>query len=1077
VKLPSNIEEVIVQSGRVRVRTSQDVFDSHLSLTQGRSLAQFIPVSETDLASDKIPLQLQFPVPEGYLAQTAKYGDSGEIVDPKTVCETGINTLPDWTLANGKTIHIMLFERHRPAEVTLHGTLVLAPHRRVLFFRAAVAAHRATATFKLTIRSASKTETKTVEINALHQGGRFRSGYQDVTLEIPPSAEEALLTMSVIYHAYRPSPEDNAPFLFIADPEVTMGQQTQQMVVPIHAHGTPKHVNRPKTSWYEAQVPAPVLSSCSAIQIEAGRETFTVFKPVEDTVHLADTNDHSLRVYASRAGRYAIYVDGEDAFLVHIGLNPTEIYLPTQYMTGGHHHISVRDASGTQTFLETYLLLPRILTPEDVLQRNSKSPFPGALSAQAEHRYGALKAQLANPGTPDQLVQLAYALGVLEGGYDNVKLKPLTFPEVKTPDVSIVIPAHNKVEVTYYTLCALLLAPNKASFEVILVDDASTDETAEIETFVSGITVVRNTQAQRFIRACNAGAAQARGKYVVLLNNDTEPTLGWLDALIDAFDRFPNVGLVGSKLLYPNGQLQDAGGIIWNTGNPWNYGNRQNPWDPRFTYARQADYLSGAALMTTRAIWDEVGGLSSYLEPMYFEDTDLPFKVREAGYSTWFVPASVVYHFEGMTSGTDVSTGFKKYQEVNRPKFKRRWASACTGFGQEGKMPDLEKDRGIVGRVLFIDYTTPQADKDAGSYAAIQEMKLVQSLGYKVTFLPENLAHLGAYTNDLERNGIEVITAPFYLSIPSFLEKRGAEFDAFYITRYYVGQSTMDKIRQVAPRSKILFNNADLHFLRQFRSALSNNDTEAMEIARKVRNEELEIILKADVTLSYNEIEHSVIMSHTEGAAKVVKCPWVVDLPPDVAPFETRRGISFLGGFKHYPNVDGIKWFASSVMPALDATLGKRGKRDKTAEPIELSIYGSAMGKDIKALKSDTILPVGFVENIADSYDRHRVFIAPLLSGAGIKGKVLSALAHGVPCVLSPVAAEGIGLRHGHDCLIAQTPDQWVTSIVQLYDDPKLWQHLSDNARAYVRDSFSFETGRNMMRAAFEAVEIFRSKD
>jgi glycosyltransferase involved in cell wall biosynthesis len=435
------------------------------------------------------------------------------------------------------------------------------------------------------------------------------------------------------------------------------------------------------------------------------------------------------------------------------------------------------------------------------------------------------------------------------------------------------------------------------------------------------------------------------------------------------------------------------------------------------------------------------------------------------------VPASVVYHFEGMTSGTDVSSGFKKYQEVNRPKFKRRWASACTGFGQEGKMPDLEKDRGIVGRVLFIDYTTPQADKDAGSYAAIQEMKLVQSLGYKVTFLPENMAHVGAYTNDLERNGIEVITAPFYPSIPSFLEKRGAEFDAFYITRYYVAQSTIDKIRQVAPRAKILFNNADLHFLRQFRSALSNNDAAAMEAARDVRREELEIICKADVTLSYNEIEHSVILSHTEGAAKVVKCPWVVDLPADVAPFETRSGLSFLGGFKHYPNVDGIKWFTSTVMPLFVSKPGK------LSPPIHLSIYGSAMGEDIKALASDTITPVGFVDNIADSYDRHRIFIAPLLSGAGIKGKVLGALAHGVPCILSPVAAEGIGLRHGHDCLIAQTPDQWVKAVLQLYDDPKLWARMSDNARTYVADSFSFETGRTMMRAAFEAVEMFGSKD
>ena len=145
----------------------------------------------------------------------------------------------------------------------------------------------------------------------------------------------------------------------------------------------------------------------------------------------------------------------------------------------------------------------------------------------------------------------------------------------------------------------------------------------------------------------------------------------------------------------------------------------------------------------------------------------------------------------------------------------------------EGVKPDLEKDRGIVGRVLFIDYTTPRPDRDAGSYAAIKEIKLVQSLGYKVTFLPQNLAHLGVYTEELERDGVEVITAPFYLSVQEFLDKHGAEFDVVYITRYYVGQATIDHIRRVAPKAKVILNNADLHFLRQLRTGLAQDDPAA----------------------------------------------------------------------------------------------------------------------------------------------------------------------------------------------------------------------------------------------------------
>jgi GT2 family glycosyltransferase len=702
-------------------------------------------------------------------------------------------------------------------------------------------------------------------------------------------------------------------------------------------------------------------------------------------------------------------------------------YLTTDNCRGEIIDVSIRDLSGSQIFLQQPVLTRRLLTPHDVMARESCAPLPTDLTVRANHRYQALRAHLDNPVPGLTSESLSTAAKSLDLTYETVQLKPISFPEVTTPKVSVIIPAHNKVNVTYYGLCALLVAHNKASFEVIVIDDASTDETADLENIVSGIRVVRNSEPQRFIRSCNAGVAKARGEYVVLLNNDTEVTVGWLDALIDGFERLDNVGLAGSKLLYPDGTLQDAGGIIWGTGNPWNYGNQANPWEPRFNYARQADYLSGAAMMTTRAIWDEVGGLSSYLEPMYFEDTDFAFKVREAGYKTWFVPSSVVYHFEGMSSDTDTSKGFKRFQEVNRPKFKRRWARAFAPFGKEGQQPDLEKDRGIVGRVLFIDYTTPREDRDAGSYAAWREIELVQSLGYKVTFLPQNLAHMGHYTEALERSGVEVITAPFHLSITEFLERHAAEFDAVYITRYYVAQDTVDHIRKHAPKAKILLNNADLHFLRELRAAVSTDDPSRLAAMHSVREQELEMMKSADLVLSYNEVEHAVITSHTDGQARVMTCPWVVDIPENMPPLTGRRGLSFLGSFKHHPNVEGVEWFCKSVMPLLE-------KSD-----AHLTIYGSGMDDTIRALASEAIDPVGFVEDIADAYDRHRIFVAPLLSGAGIKGKVISAIAHGIPTVLTPVAAEGIGLRPGHDCMIAERPEDWGTAIMQLMDEDTHW--------------------------------------
>jgi len=140
-----------------------------------------------------------------------------------------------------------------------------------------------------------------------------------------------------------------------------------------------------------------------------------------------------------------------------------------------------------------------------------------------------------------------------------------------------------------------------------------------------------------------------------------------------------------------------------------------------------------------------------------------------------------------------------------------------------------------------------------------------------------------------------------------------------------------------------------------------------------------------------------------------------------------------------------------------------------------LSIYGSAMRDDIEALATDMIDPVGFVEDLADAYDRHRIFVAPLLSGAGIKGKVLSAIAHGIPTVLTPVAAEGIGVRTGQDCVIVETAQDWAEAITRLSLDDKLWMSMSTAARAYAAEKFSFTAGREKMKAAFEAVDLFGS--
>ncbi|WP_189371765.1 glycosyltransferase [Tateyamaria omphalii] len=974
-----------------------------------------------------------------------------------------VNHLTDWVLSGTQTVQLMLAQRNVACRIEFDEPIYVKRTKAGMVFETWIAAHRAVADLNIvfTNESTGGLTRHTVPFDGAFGGGSARDGYQHVSIPLPDGFEKGTVGIAVDYKAYLSTETDIEPFLFIADTRVSQSTNNEpSLVEPIRVRHTS---DATEGTWMTGPLPSSLMVGDDVI-LKSGRNTEKLLTTRVPKLALEEDYGHTLIMSSDIEMDVLLHIDGKPIERLMFGPNNNIVRLSAQFLDGHSHHVCFKDRSGTITFWQGQLLLPAIITPRDIMQRETPAPFPSTLFAQTPQRYASLKASVAAADENTDHAQLAYALSVLEGGYENVKLKPLTFNRPEKPDVSIVIPAHNKVEVTYLALCSLLVAYNKASFEVIVVDDASTDETTELENIVSGITVLHNELPQRFIRACNRGAQEAKGDYIVLLNNDVEVTSGWLDELIGAFDRFDNVGMAGSKLLYPNGQLQDAGGIIWGTGNPWNYGNQQNPEEPRFSYARQADYLSGAAMMVRADIWRDVGGLSSYMEPMYFEDTDFAFKVREAGFTTWFVPSSVVYHYEGMTSGTDVTSGFKKYQEVNRPKFKRRWAKAFSGFGKEGQRPDLEKDRGIVGRILFIDYSTPRPDQDAGSYAALQEIRLVQSLGYKVSFLPGNMAHLGQYTEELQKMGVEVIYAPFYLSQTEYLTQHARDFDAFYITRYYVAQDVLDRVRALAPEARVLFNNADLHFLREIRAARAEGDAAALEKARQTRNEEMDIINKVDLVLSYNEVEHSVIQAYSDGQAKVMKCPWVVDVPENRAPLKDRKGMSFLGSFRHHPNAEGVQWFVRDILPVVNGVAGS----------VPLSIYGASMSDEIRALKTNLVDPVGFVEKVEDAFDKHRIFIAPLRSGAGIKGKVLSALSYGIPCVLTQTAAEGIGLRSGHDCFIAETPDAWAKAIKALSEDDDLWTTISDNAQAYMRDAFSFDRGRAQMREAFEAVELYQ---
>jgi len=653
---------------------------------------------------------------------------------------------------------------------------------------------------------------------------------------------------------------------------------------------------------------------------------------------------------------------------------------------------------------------------------------------------------------------------VVEGYEKRKKFPEFSLPEFVTPRVSIIIPAYNKFELSYHCIASIALAFNQISYEVILADDCSDDKTAEAEDIISNLVISRNSENLRFLRNCNTATELARGEFIVFLNNDTEVTSFWLDELVNKLDSDATIGMTGSKLLNLDGTLQEAGGIVWGTGEPWNVGRNANSLSPEYNYSREVDYLTGAAMCIRKDLWLQVNKFSDELIPCYYEDTDLAFKVRDAGYKAVYVPHSQVVHFEGQSHGKDITKGLKQYQVINEKTFRAKWFKAFKDNGKPSiENLALEKDRYSYYRVLVIDYATPVLNKDAGGYAAVQEIKLIQSLGFKVTFVPKNMAHFGKFTIELQRMGVEVLYAPFYTSVHEVLQKRLPEMDAVYITRYNIAEEYIDSIRSLS-NAKIIFNNADLHFLREMRAALKNGkDDKQLKHALKTRETELAVCRKVDAVLCYNSTEHAVILSHILEMEKFHITPWVLEKKESGPGFAQREGITFLGGYNHIPNLEAVEYLVKGIMPLLS----------KKRPDIHLYIYGSNMPEAFEKYASNTVKVVGFVENLDDIFHNHRVFVAPLLSGAGIKGKVLESMAYGLPTVLTNIAAEGTGLSHGISTLIAQKPEDWVDAIIKLYDSKVLWERFSENERLLVEANYSFEHGHKQFKEIFESVELY----
>jgi glycosyltransferase involved in cell wall biosynthesis len=261
--------------------------------------------------------------------------------------------------------------------------------------------------------------------------------------------------------------------------------------------------------------------------------------------------------------------------------------------------------------------------------------------------------------------------------------------------------------------------------------------------------------------------------------------------------------------------------------------------------------------------------------------------------------------------------------------------------------------------------------------------------------------------------------------------------------------------RQYGGRAHIVYSLADLHFVRLARQAKAQGRPELAVLSERLRQAELLAASAANAVITHSDVEANYLRERIKGC-NVHVVPWAVPVRDSNKAWSDRRDMAFIGNFAHDPNPDAARFLTTRIMPRV---LRKKPN-------LRCLLVGRHMSEIVRRLAGSGIDIVGHVPQLATVLDQVRLTVAPLRFGAGVKGKVLESLAAGVPCVMSPVAAEGIALPSELKALVADDEERMADLIVHLNDSEGDWSALSACATAFMAENYSEANVLAGMRAA-----------
>jgi GT2 family glycosyltransferase len=590
-----------------------------------------------------------------------------------------------------------------------------------------------------------------------------------------------------------------------------------------------------------------------------------------------------------------------------------------------------------------------------------------------------------------------------------------------------------------------------ASETIVLFNGTAEADRARVRDALESARVITSPINLGFGGGNNRAAVHATGEYLVMLNDDTEVRPGWLESLVETADRHPDAGAVGSRILHPDGSLQEAGSVIWSDASTLGVGRGLPEGSSRYSYMREVDYCSACSLLVRRTTFERLGGFDERYFPGYNEDADLCLAIRRLGQRVLYQPRSVVVHRESQTGGELKEFLILRSRELLREKWAPELARQPEPKPWDRVAVELavHRARRSPRRVLILDDRLPDPSVGSGYGRMLDLVRELAGASCAVSFHPTGTAD--GDRRELQDLGVEVIEE----DLVSHLASPARLYDVVIVSRPHNFTCSIRALRRYEPQAVVIYDAEALFHRRLERQAevLRESDSGADQMlleADRMRQLEERIVRSVDRVVSVSEVEAGFLRSVRDGCPVDVLAPLEPEVQLTRSRFSDRRGMLLVAGWLApypSPNSDGLQWFAEYVLPAV-----------KRRVPwAYLSVTGAEPDQQLLDMEGPSVHFVGHVEDLGTVYDRAKVVIVPMRFGAGVKRKVTEALQHGVPVVTTTVGAEGIVGAGGPALAVCDEPSEFADRVVTLLEDRRAW----DSARAAAEElNARWSTGR-----------------